>query len=379
MSNEKAGKDLDDQLLGQMRQDFLEEGADKLEAGSVDPRELLSIYRESYDQLAALKHIVYSSVHLSDPASLATVFSKQIEKRMSALGNAVWLVKDKEKVVEIARNGRLVKESEYRFFEIESSEVLKRVIHDQLVVWSSSHPQVKEMLPEFESPTLFPIKAQPQAFGFLVVDPEELAEVEVYQFVGQFAAMILNISELHHKVEEQRKELNEMTEILFRQNAQLASLYHVELALMEVSDPAHLCRIVVDAVVGGLEALRAAAFLVDESSQELVGTAESGGLRGIEALRLPIEQEKAIRHSIESGRVVTYVDNPEKLILGPNILENWIVLPFKGRERPHGVLVAEVNDVDIGDSISILVNHAAILLHNLSLQWKLGKATTRRQ
>ena len=178
---------------------------------------------------------------------------------MSALGNAVWFVQDDREVVEIARNGKLVKEDNPRVFQIESSDVQKRVILDQLVVWSSSFPQAKDMLPEFQSPVLFPIKAQPEAFGFLVLDPEESAEVEVYQFVGQFAAMILNISKLHRKVDEQRKELDEMTEILFKQNAQLSSLYHVELELMKVTDPVQLCRIVVETVVGEIEAGRAAA------------------------------------------------------------------------------------------------------------------------
>jgi flagellar biosynthesis component FlhA len=222
-------------------------------------------------------------------------------------------------------------------------------------------------MPDFRRPVLFPIKAHPEAFGFLVVDPEEIAEVEVYQFIGQFAAMILNISKLHQKVEEQRKELNEMTEILFKQNAQLASIYHVEMDLMKVKDPEGLCRIVVEAVVGELEARRAAALLIDESSQELIGISESGGMQGIDSMRLPIEGEKLIKESIESGRVVTYRDYPEEFRLGPNLLENWAILSFKGRERPRGVLVTEYGDEDVGDAVSILVNHAGILLDCLML------------
>lgn len=353
-----------------------EEQPDKQETESVDSQELLELYRQSYDQLAVLKHFVYSSVHLSDWESLAVLFSKEIDEGMSAERNAIWFAEDGQKVVEMARDGKLVKEDNRRVLEIESSEVLKRVIREQLVVWSSSSAQVKEMLPEFQRPTLFPIKAQPDAFGFLVVDPEELAEIEVYQFVGQFAAMILNISKLHQIVEEQRKELNEMTEILFKQNAQLSSLYHVELELMKATDPVHLCRIVVEAVVGELEARRAAAFLMDESSQELIGASESGGLQGIDSIRLSIDREKPFKHCIESGRIVTYKDYNEKLHLGPNLLENWVVLCLKGRERPQGVLVTEVRDEDIGDSISILVNYAGMLLDNLMLQKKLGNRIT---
>ena len=356
----------------------LEEKPDKQEAEFSDSQELLSIYKASYDQLAALKHIVYSSIHLSDSESLAVLFSDQIDERMSAERNAVWLVKEDKKVVEVARNGKLVEEDNRRVLEIESSEALRRVIREQLVVWPSSFAQVKELMPEFQSPTLFPIKAQPEAFGFLVLDPEESAEVEIYQFVGQFASMMLNISELHQKVEEQKKELNEMTEILFKQNTQLSSLYHIELDLMKATDPVDLCRIVVEAVVGELEARRAAAFLIDESSQELTGVAESGGLQGIDSIRFHIDREMLIKQAIESGRIVSYKDSPEKLHLGPNLLEKWVILCFKGRERVQGVLVTELADDEVRDSISILVNHSGILLDNLMLQKRVAKRITEK-
>lgn len=358
-------------ILGNTIMEFVEEPIER-KTGSLDPHELLSTYRASYDQLAALKHIVYSSVHLSDPESLAVLFSKQIDERMSAERNAVWMMDGHHRIVEIARNGELVEQTGRRVLDVESSEVLKRVIHEQLVVWPSSLPQVKEVLPEFQSPTLFPIKGQPEAFGFLVLDPEETAEVEVYQFVGQFAAMMFNISKLHQKVEEQREELNEMTEILFKQNAQLSSLHHVELDLMKVSDPVELCRIVVEAIVDELGALRAAAFLIDDASRKLIGVSESAGLQGITSMRLPIEGEAPIKHAIESGRVVTYRDYPEQLRLGLNQLENWVVLCLKGNGRPQGILVTEIEDEDAGDAIAVLANYSGILLDNLMLQKKVG-------
>ncbi|MBE9485120.1 MAG: Hpt domain-containing protein [Bacteroidetes bacterium] len=355
-----------------------EEQPDKQETESGDSHELLRLYKQSYNQLTILKHFIYSSVHLSDRESLAVLFSKQIDETMDAERNAIWLVEDGQKVVEMAHDGKLVKKDNRRVLEIESSEVLKRVIRDQLVVWSSSFAQMKDVLPEFQRPILFPIKAQPHAFGFLVVDPEELAEVEVYQFVGQFAAMILNISKLHQKVEEQRKELNEMTEILFKQNAQLSSLNHIEVDLMKATDPVHLCRIVVEAVVGELEARRAAAFLIDKSSQELIGTSESGGFQEIDSIRFSIDSEKPFMQCIESRRIVTYRDHTEKLHMGPNVLENWVIICLKGKEGPQGVLVTEVGDEDICDSISILVNHAGILLDNLMLQKRLGNGIADR-
>lgn len=350
----------------------IEEKPDKQETDLSDSQELLSIYKKSYDQLAALKHLVYSSIHLSDLESLAVLFSKQIDESMTPERNAFWLVEGDQRVVEIARDGKLVEKENRRVLEIETSEVLKRVVHDQLVVWPSSLPQVKELLPGFESPTIFPIKSQPKAFGFMVLDPEESAEVELYQFIGQFAAMILKISKLHQTVEEQRKDLDEMTGILFKQNAQLSSLYHVEVDLMNVTDPVDLCRIIVEAAVNDLEAKRAAAFLIDDASKELIGTSQSGGLEGIESLRLPIDSIPPINQSFASGRIITYRDYSENLQLGSNLMEDWLVVCFKGRERTQGVLVVEVKDEDIGDPISILANYSGILLDNLMLQKKAG-------
>jgi len=251
--------------------------------------------------------------------------------------------------------------------------VLKRIIKEQLTIWPSSLPMVKEILPEFESPVIFPIKAHPEAYGFMVLDPEDSAEVEIYQFVGQFAAMMLNISKLHQKVDEQRKELDMMTGILFKQNAQLSSLYHIELELMKVTDPHSLCCILVEAAVNDMEADKAAAFLLDESSNELIGVSESGGMDGIVSLRFPFDLNDPIKMSLDSGRVVTYRDYNEKLCLGPNVLDNWVIICLKGRERTQGILIATVEDEDIIDPISILANYAGILLDNLMLIEKRSK------
>jgi len=336
-------------------------------------QEMLSLYKKSYDQLAILKHLAYSSLHLSDPESLAVLFSKQIDEKMPPKRNTCWLVDENRQVVEVASDGKLVEKNKRRVLAIDSSDVLKRVIYDQMVVWPSGIPDVKELLPGYDSPTIFPIKSQPEAYGFLALDPNQSTEVELYQFVSQFAAMIIKMSKLHQKVDQQREELDEMTGILFRQNAHLSSLYHVELDLMKVTDPVQLCRIVVDAVVNDLEAHRAAAFLVDEPSQELIGAYASGGLEGIETLRFPIEREKPIKQAYESGRVINCIDYPEEFHLGPNLLENWIVSVFKGRERVQGILVVEVmEEGDLADPISILANYSGILLDTLMLQRQCG-------
>ena len=59
---------------------------------------------------------------------------------------------------------------------------------------------------------------------------------------------------------------------------------------------------------------------------------------------------------------------PAILTLGPNNLDNWIVMGLKGREKTHGVIVAELDVDDVTDSMSILANYSGILLDNLILE-----------
>ena len=89
-----------------------------------------------------------------------------------------------------------------------------------------------------------------------------------------------------------------------------------------------------------------------------------------------IDKEIPLKQSIESGRVVSYKDHADKLRLGPNLLENWLILCLKGKERVQGVLVVEIEDEDIADAISILVNYASIVLDNLMLQEKVQHTIT---
>jgi len=339
---------------------------------SADSRELLNIYKQSYDQLSILKHIVYSSIHLTDPESLVTLFSKQIDQHMSIERNAVWLVEHRKKVVEIAQNGKAVATDQRRILDIESSEVLQRVVNEQLVVWPSSVPGVNDVFPKYESPTLFPIKGRTQAYGFLILDPEEAAEMEVYQFIGQFSAMILKISKLHQQVEEQRAELDEMTDILFKQNTHLSSLYHVELKLMTISDPIKLCGVVTDAIVNELEAGSAVAFLANAEGNRVEKVSQSGGLEEIGDLKLSVNNDDMFSKVFQTGRLITCQDYPNALTLGSNQLQNWMIFPFKGQERIQGILIVEVEDLDLGDSISILMNFSGIVLDNLNLKQKVS-------
>ncbi len=338
-----------------------------------EQEELLSIYRDGYNQLGTLKHLVFESVSLREPESLAVLLSNQIHERMTPEQNGIWFVEEQNTLVEIARNGTLVDKDDRRKLNFNSSEMLKKVIVEQSTIWPTESNSINKLLPEYQSPVLFPIKSKQAALGMLILDPEEQSEVEIYQFISQFAAMIMHISKLHQKVDEQRGELDELTGILFRQNSQLASLYHVEIALVKESDPVKLCEIVVKAIVEDLEAKRAAAFLYDTESEEFIATAESGGLDGIVGNRYKVGQIDPLYKCMKTGRVITQTDYGESIEIGKHRIDGWISLGLKGREMIRGVIIAEVDDEDIADPISILTNYLGMLLDNIALQGKVKK------
>lgn len=342
--------------------------ADPLGAEAREQEELFEIYRDGYNQLGELKHLIYASVHLSDPETLAVLLSNQIHERMTPERNGFWLVEGHNTLVEIARNGKLVGIDARRRLDINAFDALKRVVNEQITIWPEQWESINAQLPEYESPVIFPIKSKQAALGILILDPEEESEVELYQFISQFAAMIISISTLHKKVDEQREELDEMTGILFQQNAQLSALYHVEMALMKETEPIKLCDIVVKAVVKDLEAKRAAALLYDHDTREFLVASESGGLNGIVGKRFGVDHIPALARCIETNRIVTQTDFGEPIEIGPNRIEGWIALGLKGREFSQGVMIAEVEDQDIADPISILTNYLGILLDNFVLQ-----------
>ena len=346
-----------------------EAAAEEEEVNIDDLPEIAAFYKAAYDQLATLKHLVYSSTHLTDEESLAVLFSKQIFERMGPEKNSFWLVQQgrKKKVAEIARNGKLVPRSERRHIEIESSDVLKRVINDLLTVWPDSLSSVKDILPDYESPTLFPLKVNNKAYGFLGLDPEEATEADAFQFVSHFAAMMLNISKLHQQVAQQKQELDEMTQVLFTQNTQLSSLYHIELALMNATRLKELCGILVTSLVDDMEVSRAAIFLVNEDKTNMRFTAQSG-FPEVSDLTLSMQGDTPLQQALESGRIVSSVGYNGIFELGDIVMGNWMVGGLKGRKSTQGILVAEMEDNDLIDPISILTNYSGILLENLKLQ-----------
>lgn len=335
--------------------------------------ELLNIYRNGYNQLAALKHLIFSSIHLSDPETLAGILSQQIHEHMGPVRNSFWLVDQDEKIIEIAKDGSLLETQERRILQSDYSEVLQRILHEQLILWPSDSDILQEELPEYRSAVIFPIKMKTAVLGLLIIDPEEKAELELYQFITQFAAMMISIAKLHQKVAEQRSSLDEMAGILFKQNAHLSALHHVELELMQEKEPVKLCNIVVRALVNELDAVRAAAFLYNPSGKEFICAAQDGGFKEIVGQHYALDAIGALQQGLETGRLIAHIDYGETLSIGPNQLENWIALGIKGRETIHGMMVVEIGESEISDAISVITNYLGALLDNAVMEQRSQK------
>ncbi len=335
-----------------------------------DLQDLLKLYNEVYNQLAALKHFIFSSTSLADVESLAILLSRQLKEWICESDNAVWLVTAERKVEEAARNGEIAHPDSRCALDIDSTEVIRRALRDQLVIWGGSGSGGRSPFPGFTAPDIFPLKGQSEPLGILVVEGVEPQKREIYQFIAQFAGMILNMCRLHEEVETQKRELSEMAGILCTQNSQLYTLHHTGMKIVETKDTAGLCGLVVDALVGELGVLRAAAFILDGESGKLKGIAAGGGLERLVGCTLGREGESDLRtdpiwKSIKTRRIVNHKDYPGLTLLDAEELKSWAVFPFKGKERVLGVVVVETGGLDVSDMTAILVNHAGMVLDNL--------------
>jgi len=334
-------------------------------------KDQLYAYRKFYDQLTTLKHIVFTSAHESDSEAIALIFSKEIKENMDVADNSIWLCKGKNSLLEISRNGTLVDSSQRRRIEIDSSDILKRVFNDQLMYWPEDGRAVNGIFADFQAPLIFPIKAQHSALGIIILDQRAAVDGDLFQFVAQFAGIIIERAFFHDQILEQKDELGEVNEILFTQNAQLSSLHHLGMRVIGINEPVKVCQVISDIVVEDLGAANAVAFIIiDEDSDLLTGVSQKGGLSNLTGFELPIHEIPPIQQCLESGRIVDHKNHSEAIRLRSERLDNWVIFPFKRGEKAIGVLIAEIEEKDITDSIYILVNYASIILDNLMLQKK---------
>jgi diguanylate cyclase (GGDEF)-like protein len=333
--------------------------------------DLHKAYEDVYKLLTDLKHFIFSTIQLVDPEKTAVLLSRELQRAALPGSSSLWLV-EKGVVSEIASDGREIPPDRRRTFAIDSSTALSQVIGKQKVIWSVDDPERERLFPGFESPTLFPIKWNPSALGFLVADRVDQTQRELFQFLGQYIALLLNISLLHKEVHSQKEELRELADILFSQNAQLAALHKVGMEIAGKDDRGQICRTIASTAVTELGAKRAAVILLNRETRELRVEAAIG-MEGIEGVTLGEAQDRKIRECIETGRITSHKGSRGALQLGGNRISEWGIFPFKGRNDKLGALVAEIGVEDISDSLAILVNHGAMILDTFMLMEEKAK------
>ncbi len=327
--------------------------------------ELHDLYKELYGQVADLKHIVFSNTRLSELESLAVHLSRQIFDRMKR-PNAVWMSIDDADLSEVAHNGVLQKQDTRRIIRIDSHRAVERLMRDQVTAWlSDEDPAAGRVFCRLDAPVLFPIKGKAKTYGFLAVDRKDRLEPDLFQHVCQFQGMIFDIAGLYSELEQRNSDLQEMTGILLKQNSQLASIHHAGWQITKIQDSKLLCRVLCDCMVADFGASKAAVFLFDRSGSELTGAAQSGGLQGIESMKLTVADDSVIRRVVESRRIDSQWASGGYLTLGPNRLEPWIVLPLRGDKRVLGILALESGDRDISDPVSVMINQCSLKLDSL--------------
>ena len=303
---------------------------------------------------------------------MAVLLSKRIQEQIAGKNNALWLMTGPETVEETARNGELVAPFTRRTIGIDSCRSVRRVVRDQLVGWPEDFCEMKELYPEFLFPVMFTIKGRFGSLGFLVLYEPDQSEMEMGQFMAEFAGLIITISDLHRKTEEQRIELDQLTETLFEANAHMAAINAAALEMASIDDPVHVFDIVAYSAVTDFGAHGAAGFILSKDSKELVGVSQGGVLKGIAGMKLAFDEEKAVKHCLDSRRLVTHSDYPGELRFGDNLVRDWALVPIKGRTRLVGVLIVESIGPDMSDPISLLVSHAGAVLESLLVlkDWK---------
>jgi diguanylate cyclase (GGDEF)-like protein len=340
--------------------------------------EELSTYQEVYGQLAVLKHIVWACTEISsDIEKLSLLFSEQVGKWVPGSHSAVWLVKENGRAEEMVRDGVPVGRDRRSELPLEAFDALRRALGDQFVVWVAQSIPDRKLFPEFEDPVLFPIKKGSRVFGFMAVDHVPKEKVDLYQLIASFAGLIFSAASLHRDVEDQRQELKSVTDLLMAQNAHMVAIHHAGLNMVKARDPEDLWHILTNCVVSEFGVRRAAGFALNEDSRELAGISVSGVSEGIEGLKLPFEAESIVRASLESGRLLSHWDQAQELVIGSIRMHQWYLFPIKGRERPLGVLVAEMEDKDLCDPVAILVSHAGMALDNLLMLEKVKELSNR--
>lgn len=186
------------------------------------------IYERLYYQFVDLMNFSYElagSYRKSD--SVATIISEEVTKIEGVKNNAVWLIVGPDKIQKMALNGTMIPQDVREIIDLHSNDEIQRVIQSQRVSWGPFEQETRALFGEFETPMLFPIRGVDRAQGFLVVDHAQNVDSERCQYITKFASMILEMSSLYFRLEDEIKERRLLEELLIKEKNKAQSYLDV--------------------------------------------------------------------------------------------------------------------------------------------------------
>lgn len=189
-----------------------------LEDPQLDESAIIDVYEKLYDQFVDVKRLTFSMAGLHrKPDAVAALISKEISTMEGVKNNAVWLLTGSDKMVETARNGLARPVDERRTMEWNSRSEIRELVLNQMVAWGKFHVEIRTLFPEFEDPIVFPIKGSAKALGFLVLEPGPNLDAERCQHITGFSSLILEMSHLYFRLEDEIKERKSLESLLIKE------------------------------------------------------------------------------------------------------------------------------------------------------------------
>ncbi len=173
------------------------------------------IYERLYYQFVDLMNFSYElagSFRKSD--AVAEIISQEVSKIAGVRNNSVWIVISPDRIEKMALNGTMIPEGVRETVDLNPNDEIRQVIERQRVSWGPFDNKTKELLSEFETSVLFPIRGVEQAQGVLVVDHDQNVDSERCQYITKFASMILEMSRLYFRLEDEIRERKLLEELL---------------------------------------------------------------------------------------------------------------------------------------------------------------------
>lgn len=189
---------------------------------------IAEIYERLYHQFVDLMNFSYKlagSYRKSD--AVAAIISEEVTRIDGVKNNAVWIVIAPDRIGKMAQNGAMLHDTGREIVTWNENDELSELIKRQRVAWGPFTGKTREILRGFQSPLVFPIRGIKSAQGLLVVDHAEKVDTERCQYITKFSSMILEMSTLYFRLEDEIKERRLLEELLIRERNKAQSYLNV--------------------------------------------------------------------------------------------------------------------------------------------------------